>query len=65
MAKQPNSGASQHHLLNHGTNGKGDRDRTLDRARYAANFSEIVLPGGPRGFVNIGGGRIRKTYAQN
>lgn len=62
MPRQPNSGARQTDLFGnaHGTNGKGDRDRTTDRERFNINFPP--LGGHVDGLRYVGGGRYRKVY---
>lgn len=62
MPRQPNSGVSQRHLLDHGVNGKGDRDRTVDRDRFRENMDEVQMPNDVD-MKPIGGGRLRKVYA--
>ena len=63
MARK-NSGARQAHLFDnaHGTNGKGDGDRTTDREAFRRNLDEVHLSGRVDGLRYIGGGRYRKTY---
>lgn len=63
MARK-NSGARQTDLFDntHGTNGKGDIDRTTDREAYRQRIAEVELPGVVAGLQYIGGGRYRKVY---
>lgn len=63
MARQPNSGGRKTDMFGnaHGTNGKGDRDRTSDRERFNARFPES-LTGEVEGLTYVGGGRFRKVY---
>lgn len=56
------SGATRRDLgLSNGQAGKGDRDRTSDRAAYNRNMREINFPHDDAGFVILSG-RKRKTY---
>lgn len=45
----------------HGTNGKGDADRTTDRAAYSRNIAEVSFTGSVK-MDYVGGGRYRKSY---
>lgn len=62
MARK-NTGARKTDMFGnaHGTNGKGDVDRTTDRVAYVSRFPES-LTGEIAGLQYVGGGRYRKVY---